>query len=338
MPTDRPGASSRRASANSELSCGRAPLVDAITTFLAHSHASSLTEIRGSLERAIDEAGPHALDGLGRRLALAGRDWSYYPSDPLARSIHQILAVGVLRYEPIVSGDEHLAPIAGKPLVIVANHLSYSDANAVEVLLQKVGASEVADRLTVIAGPKVYSNVRRRFSSLCFGTIKVPQSSTRSTEDAVMTRRDVARAARRSIQVAHDRLRLGEALLVFPEGARSRSGQMQRLLAGAARYLESPDTWVLPIGLTGTERLFPIAGDALKPVPIAMHVGRPFPAGRLEAQAMGDRQLMMDCIGMAIAHLLPNEYRGVYGEDAATDGRARRLFREATSFTIAPKI
>ena len=265
--------------------CGREPLVDAITTFLAHSHASSLTEIRGSLERAIDEAGPHALDGLGRRLALAGTDWSYFPRDPLARSIHQILAGGVLRYEPIVSGAKHLALVAGRPLVIVANHLSYSDANAVEVLLQKVGATEVADRLTVIAGPKVYSNVRRRFSSLCFGTIKVPQSSTRSTGDAVMTSaRGCARGAPFD-RVAQDRLRLGEALLVFPEGARSRAGQMQRLLAGAARYLESPDVWVLPLGLAGTERLFPIAGDSLKPVPIAMHIGRPFPASRLEAKA-----------------------------------------------------
>ena len=36
---------------------------------------------------------------------------------------------------------------------------------------------------------------------------------------------------------------------------------------------------------------------------------------------------MMDCIGTAIAELLPNEYRGVYGEDAAGDERARRLVR-----------
>ena len=39
------------------------------------------------------------------------------------------------------------------------------------------------DRLTVVAGPKVYSSLRRRFSSLCFGTIKTAQSNTISTED-----------------------------------------------------------------------------------------------------------------------------------------------------------
>jgi len=60
--------------------------------------------------------------------------------------------------------------------------------------------------LTVVAGPKVYSSLRRRFSSLCFSTIKTPQSSAVSSEDAVMNAREVARAARQSIDVAHERL------------------------------------------------------------------------------------------------------------------------------------
>ena len=228
--------------------CARDPLVDAIALFLARDHAQGLGEIRIMLEQAIDEAGPGAVDRLGSRLASAGADWDYTPSDPLARSIHRVLASRVLQHEPVVTGLEHLEAIRGRPLVIFANHLSYSDANAVEVLLQRAGASEVADRLTVIAGPKVYSNVRRRFSSLCFGTIKVPQSTTRASDEAVMSARDVATAAKRSIQTAHERVRLGEALLVFPEGSRSRSGRMQRLLPGAARYLELPDTWVVPDG------------------------------------------------------------------------------------------
>jgi 1-acyl-sn-glycerol-3-phosphate acyltransferase len=311
-----------------EFACGREPLVEAISRFLAHEHASGMSEIRASLERAIDDAGPRAFDGLGRRLARAGTDWSYYPRDPLARDIHRVLADRVLQHAPLVVGTEYLDLVVGKPLVIFANHLSYSDANVVDVLLQKVGAGQLADRLTVVAGPKVYSNVRRRFSSLCFGTIKVPQSSTRSTDEAVMNPREVARAARQSIQVARGRLRLGEALLVFAEGTRSRSGQIQRLLPGAARYLESPDTWVLPVGLAGTERLFPIGVDSLSPVPITMRIGRPVPASVIDEHAAGNRRLIMDCLGMAIADLLPPEYRGVYGDDPPRDERAYRLHQE----------
>jgi len=304
---------------NDGVACSREPLVDAIATFLARDHALGLGDIRASLARTIDEAGPAAIDGLGKRLASAGSDWSYYPCDPLARDIHRVLAGRVLQHAPVVRGIEHLDSVRGQRVVIFSNHLSYSDANAIDVLLQKSGGVELADRLTVVAGPKVYSSLRRRFSSLCFATIKVPQTSSRSSDEAVMTPREVALAARRSIAVAHERLRLGEALLVFPEGTRSRTGRMQRLLSGAARYLEVPDTWVLPIGLWGTERLFPMSEDALNPVRITLAIGGPVPARLLDERAQGDRQLVMDDIGRAIAVLLPPEYRGAYGDARETD-------------------
>ena len=58
------------------LRCGRYSLVDAIAMFLARDHAFGMTGIRASLEQAIDAAGPAAIDGLARRLADAGSDWS----------------------------------------------------------------------------------------------------------------------------------------------------------------------------------------------------------------------------------------------------------------------
>jgi len=274
-----------------------------------------MREIRSCLERTIDEAGPGAIDALSARLAGAGAEWSYYPRDPLARRIHHALARRVLR-DPLVSGLDRLAAIDGKPVVIFANHLSYSDANVLDVVLQNAGAAGLADRLTVVAGPKVYSSVTRRFSSLCFGTIKVPQSTERSTDEAVMNMREVARAARRSLQIAQERLQLGEALLVFPEGTRSRTGQMQQFLSGTARYLEAPDTRVLPVAITGTERLFPIGEGELHSVPIGVSFGRPLCVDSLRERARGDRRRMMDAIGYAVAQLLPPAYRGVYGHPA----------------------
>jgi 1-acyl-sn-glycerol-3-phosphate acyltransferase len=296
--------------------CGRDPLIAAITAFLARDHAPALGEIRESLQREIDAAGPEALTALGHRLADAGTDWSYYPSDPLARQIHRALARRVLQHEPVLLGTEHLSALAGKPVVIVANHLSYSDANLLEVLLHQAGAGALAERLTVIAGPKVYSNLRRRFSSLCFGTIKVPQSSGLSTDEAVMNPRAVALAARRVIEIAHERLRLGEALLVFAEGTRSRTGEMQRLLSGVARYLGSPDTLILPVGIAGSEALFPIDEGSLNPVRIEVRIGPPIDADALRKRSGGSRQIMMDTIGLAIAAVLPPPYRGVYANPA----------------------
>jgi 1-acyl-sn-glycerol-3-phosphate acyltransferase len=294
--------------------CGRDPLIAAITAFLARDHAPALGEIRESLQREIDDAGPEALASLEDRLSHAGSDWSYYPSDPLARRIHRLLARRVLLQPPVLLGTEHLAAVAGRPLVIVANHLSYSDANLFEVLLHQAGAGALAERLTVVAGPKVYSNLRRRFSSLCFGTIKVPQSTSLSTDEAVMNPRDVALAARRVIEIAHERLHLGEALLIFAEGTRSRTGEMQPLLPGVARYLDYPGTWILPIGIAGSEALFPIDEDSLNPVRIEIRIGAPIPADALRERSHGNRRVAMDSIGVAIAAVLPPKYRGAYGD------------------------
>jgi 1-acyl-sn-glycerol-3-phosphate acyltransferase len=298
-------------------SCGRTPLVDTIVRFLAHEGVADAREIRDCVEHAIDESGPGAIESLSARLSRTGADWAYYPCDPLARRIHHALAPRVLQPAPLVIGTHHLDAATDKPLVIFANHLSYSDANVVEVVLRNAGAGCLADRLTAIAGPKVYSNITRRFSSLCFGTIKVPQSSERSSEDAVMNPRDVARAARRAIQIAQERIALGEALLIFAEGSRSRTAQMQPFLPGTARYLEVHGTWVLPIGIAGTEKLFPIDGAALHAVPITMSVGRPMAASAVSARFRNNRRRVMDYIGHAVAELLPAEYRGVYGSRSA---------------------
>jgi 1-acyl-sn-glycerol-3-phosphate acyltransferase len=308
--------------------CGRTPLVNAITTFLAREHASNLGQIRECVEHAIDEAGPEAVTTLGDRLQRTGVDWDYYPRDPLATQIHRALAVPVLKQVPQLLGSERLALVADKPLVMFANHLSYSDANILEVLFERWGAVQVCDRLTVIAGPKVYSSVQRRFSSLCFGTIKVPQSTARSSDEAVMSARDVARAARQSLDVARARLRLGEALLVFGEGNRSRTGQLQRFLPAVARYLDSPDVWVLPVGIVGTERLFPIGEESLYSGSIAAQIGWPIPATALLERARHNRRVATDSIGLAIAELLPSEYRGVYHETKPDLARATDVWRD----------
>ena len=304
----------------------RSLLIASITRFLSDRDAQTLAAIRASLEHEIDAAGPVALAELGERLSKAGSDWGYNPRDPLARRIHHVLAEVILQPDSVLLGLEHAHAVAGAPVVIFANHLSYSDANVLEVLLTRTGL-ELADRLTVVAGPKVYSNPKRRFSSLCFGTIKTPQSSARSSEDAVMNQREVARAARQSIDMAQERLRAGDALLVFGEGTRSRTHELQPMLAGASRYVDVPGTWVLPIGIVGSEEMYPIGDDTLYPVRIVISVGRPVQADALRDHANGDRRVMMDAVGLAVASQLPPAYRGAY-QDGAELGDARRVFAD----------
>ena len=296
------------------MTLGRAELIEAIATFLRGRDDATMERVRTRLEAELDAAGPAALAELNARFAAAGSEWTYYAPDPLARHVHHVLATMMLDAGSTVTGVDHLEAVRDRPAVLVANHLSYADANLLEILLhsQPGAGAEAAERLTVVAGPKVYSSLKRRFSSLCFGTIKTPQSTTRSSEDAVMHPREVARVARQCIEIALDRLRRGEVLLVFAEGTRSRSCGMQPTLAGVARYLEWPGTQVLPVGLTGTELMFPIGEEALHDVPIVARIGPPIDAADLRARTGNDRRAMMDEIGRSIASLLPQEYQGVY--------------------------
>jgi hypothetical protein len=189
----------------------RDSLVAAVLDFIGERDLLNPADTRAQLCRAVDEFGHAALETLRDRLA-ADNGWSFYPSDPISRRIHHILADNFLRAESSVHGIEHLSRVEGQPLILVANHLSYADANVIDVLLERFGGVDTARRLTALAGPKVFTSRERRFSSLCFGNIKVPQSADVSTGDAVLSPREVARAARHAIDAAYERLAKGDAL------------------------------------------------------------------------------------------------------------------------------
>lgn len=309
-------------------------LIDAVVEFVSRDAALSHDDARALVARDVAAAGH---DGVARLLTRLHETpgWGYQPPDPLARAIHHHLARRFLAPGSAASGVEHLAAVDGQAVLIVANHLSYADANVLEWLLHAVGGATIADRLTAVAGPKVFSDLQRRFSSLCFGTIRVPQSADVSTGEAEMTPREVARAARQSIAAAYERLAQGDALVVFGEGTRSRSGGMQRLLPGVTRYLEGPVGWVLPIGLTGSERLFAVDAIVPEPARVTAQLGPPLRVDTLLALTEGHRQDAVDAIGVAVAEQLPPGYRGVYG-DARLHADAAAVLRDVRAARTSP--
>jgi 1-acyl-sn-glycerol-3-phosphate acyltransferase len=304
-------------------------LVAAILGFLTDLELLTVGEIGTLLRREIDAAGPAALLALKERL-VSDDGWDYYPPDPLTRRIHLLLADHFLAPGSALRGGDELTRLSAGPVVIIANHLSYADANVIAVLLEQHGGARLVNRLTALAGPKIFTSRERRFSSLCFGNIKVPQSADVSSGDAVLSAREVARAARFAIGVARQRLQARDALLLFAEGTRSRTAQMQSMLAGATRYLDVPGTHVLPMGLTGSENLFPVDSPGVHPAQVMLQLGRPFSAEALMALAGGDRRLAIDATGLAVAELLPSSYRGVYANASAFPD-AENLLREARS-------
>ena len=104
---------------------------------------------------------------------------------------------------------------------------------------------------------------------------------------------------------------------------------MQRMLAGVARYMEAPGTWVLPVGVAGSETLFPIGDVTVRPARVYLSIGAPVRADRLVSVTGGSRQTMMDVVGLMISELLPPRYRGIYGHpnEFANAAQAARVAR-----------
>ena len=112
----------------------------------------------------------------------------------------------------------------------------------------------------------------------------------------------------------HRSLEEGRAVVIFPEGKRSRSRKLQPAFRGVAAIAIRTGAPVLPIGLTGTEHLeFPLF--ALARPKVTINIGKPFFISRnTDRSGRKERDDETNDMMRHIARLLPEKYRGVYGE------------------------
>ncbi len=134
-----------------------------------------------------------------------------------------------------------------------------------------------------------------------------------------------------AFRLAQRILDAGQVLFVFPEGTRSADGALQLARDGVALLALRTGAPILPIGIGGSDRVWP-KGQRL-PHPgghVMVRIGRPFrpadelPPGTARSAAKG---LTTTMIMRRIAGLLPARQRGVYGDvpgDRAAGGAGDR--------------
>ena len=311
-----------------DTSVDRAALAAEMVGVLANWGADTPDELQARITELLAAFSDAELRDHLASAAATGREWGYYPPDPVARRISRDVMGHVLCAGSRIENPEELEPARERGAVFLGNHLSYVDVNALDYLMQVAGYAGVADRITTLVGPKVFTHPLRRLASLCFGTIKLPQSTSRASGEAVMSAREVAKLARQTFRTASERRERGEHLLVFPEGSRSRTGRLQRCLAAVARYLEAEDGLIVPWGHRGCEELFPVGDERVHPATVRVRIGTPVRCADLFERCDRRRQLIADVVGVLIADLLPEGYRGVYGEDGEPLRRAREIADE----------
>jgi 1-acyl-sn-glycerol-3-phosphate acyltransferase len=108
-------------------------------------------------------------------------------------------------------------------------------------------------------------------------------------------------AAVEQLQQVKDRLLPGTSILFFPEGTRSRSGELQAFKLGAFRMARDIDLPILPITLKGADRILPPDNIQLRPGTATMIIHPPIPVEEVRAnepEALRDRALAIIAAGL----------------------------------------
>jgi 1-acyl-sn-glycerol-3-phosphate acyltransferase len=185
-----------------------------------------------------------------------------------------------------VVGREAVPPRG--PLLVVANHLSNVDPPLLGVSLGR--RLHFMAKRGMFKGPVVAAFLR------AYGAYPLDRDG-----------QDVA-ALRWSLRI----LKEEGTLVVFPEGTRSPGG-LSRGLSGVALLALRSQAPVLPVAITGTERLRGLWRLVCPTGKITVTIGDPFSLppidGKLERPQL---ESLTDLIMLRLASLLPEGYRGVY--------------------------
>lgn len=162
-----------------------------------------------------------------------------------------------LYVRPKVEGREHI-PTEGA-FILAANHQSHADTAVVFAALPPA----VRERFVAAAAQDYFfqGGPQQYVSRVLFNAIPIARDR-RGGQDPL---RHLSRA-----------LREGYALLVYPEGTRSKDGTLGPFRAGVGKLIaEYPGTPVIPTWIGGTNKVMPKGKIVPRPVRVTVRFGEP---------------------------------------------------------------
>lgn len=220
---------------------------------------------------------------------------------PLARALFRATIVG-----------KKNVPQAG-PVILASNHLSFIDSVVITLFAPRPVSFLAKD--TYFTGTGLKGFVSRTF----FTSI-----------GAIPVKRGAGQAAQEALDAGLGLLNDGEAFAIYPEGTRSRDGKLYRGKTGVAWLALTAGVPVVPVALTGTDKVQPVGSKGIRPAKVTIQFGEPLDLSRHgKADSGRARRNATDEVMDAIAALSGQERAEGYNEPPATTfvEKVRRTFR-----------
>jgi 1-acyl-sn-glycerol-3-phosphate acyltransferase len=203
-------------------------------------------------------------DGSGNTVLRLARIWS-----------RSILAVGGVE----IAAESRTPLDPDRPYVFMANHLSTVDIWAMLVALP-VPVRMIAKKQLAAIPLLGWAMAAGRF---------------------IFIDRQNPAAARRSIDHARERIRSGHSVLLFPEGTRSRTGQLLPFKKGGFHLAVDAGVPIVPVAIRGSRGAMPPGSLLLRRGKVQVTVGEPIPTAGL---ADADREALVGKVHAVIAGML----------------------------------
>ncbi|SFK89422.1 lysophospholipid acyltransferase family protein [Geodermatophilus ruber] len=192
-----------------------------------------------------------------------------------------------------VTGRDNVPPTG--PVILASNHLSFIDSMVIPLSAPR--------RVHYLAKAEYFTGsgvggwlTRALFTGL----------------GAMPVERQTHRAAQAALDTALGVLHGGEGFGIYPEGTRSRDGRLARGKTGVAWLALTADCPVVPVAVTGTDRVQPVGSRWPRPHRVTVTFGQPLTFAEHRGMAGNGRarREVTDTIMEAIAELSGQEKAG----------------------------
>jgi len=187
------------------------------------------------------------------------------------------------------------------PVILASNHLSFIDSVIITLFAPRPVSFLAKD------GNFTGKGVKGFLSKTFFRSI-----------GAIPVTRGVGQAAQQALDAGLGLLHEGEAFAIYPEGTRSRDGRLYRGKTGVAWLALNAGVPVVPVALSGTDKVQPIGTKGIRPAKVTIQFGEPLDLSRHgKADSGRARRHATDEVMEQIQKLSGQEYSGEYNEPPA---------------------